>query len=214
MHIKLVTLSAVLISLICCAKDVSRMGLVDMSSETLTNLTITGVANLDNINVSKKFVMAGPVNAQDCKFGVANITGAIHFTRITIQKELQVSGAFAGSNCQFADVNITGGISMKDCTISGNSELCGGVSCKKTTLRKDVTLTGTEFSFVNCTIMKNIKVTPLSWFTSLFKIQKIKLDHTVVHGDIIFEDDGGIVEMSDSVEFFGKVIRGTIVCKK
>jgi len=214
MYKKLVALSVMFGTSICCAKDVSRMGVVNMSSEVLTNLTITGVANLDKINVSKKFVMTGPVNAQDCKFGAADITGAIHFTRITIQKELLVSGAFAGSNCQFADINITGGISMKDCTVSGNAELCGGVSCEKTTLRKDVNLTGNEFSFVNCTIMKNIKVTPLSWFGSLFKTQKIKLDQTVVHGDIIFEDDGGIVEMFDSVEFSGKVIRGTVVCKK
>lgn len=201
-------------SMACCAKDVSRVGIVNMSSETFTNLTVTGVANLDNITVAQKLVMTGPVNASGCQFGSVVVSGAINFNHVTLEQELSASGAFNAESSKFVDITLSGGIAMRDCTVAGSAKMSGGVSCENTTFQQDIDLAGQEFSFVDCKIMKNINIAKKSWFSSLFKAQKIKLKHGVVHGDIIFQEDGGIVEMSASTEFHGKVIRGTIVCKK
>jgi len=214
MYKKLAVLSIALISMVCCAQDVSRIGIVNMSCKTLTNLTITGVANLEEIEVANNFIMSGPLNALACKFGSANISGAVNFDQVMIAQNLIVSGAFSSNKCLFSNVDISGGIAINDSIISGNIKMSGGISCTKAILHNDLNLSGNGFVFSDCKIMKSIKIAPLSWFGSLFKIQKINLDNTVVHGDIIFAEDGGIVEISDSVTIHGKVVGGKIVCKK
>lgn len=195
------------------AQDISKVGVVNISSQHCSNLSVTGVANLEEMTVDKTLSVTGPVNAQKCQFGNASIIGAVNFKDVMIHQKLDVTGAFNADDCKLQTINITGEIALSRCDIEQEAKLCGGVAAQDSKFHADILLDGNKFAFQNCNVVKSIMVKKESWFNWWFKTQTILLKNTVVHGDIIFETEGGIVELHKSAKVHGKIIGAKIVQK-
>lgn len=195
------------------ALDESFMGGVNLHSQSFNSLNVSGAAVLQDVTVDNKLSVTGSLNAKKCKFENAAINGLVDLDNVVIPGILSVKGPFTAENSQLGLVTIAGSASMNNCSVANNLEVSRGLTLNHCRLEQNLKSSGTELILKDSNVQGSVSVDKLSWLFSWFKQQTIKLHDTVIHGDIVFEKQGGAVDLIGASNVHGRIINGTAIRK-
>ena len=188
-------------------------GVANLKHQEFKKLTIHGSAHFTDVDAQDLHV-SGAICAQDCTFEKVEISGAVDFKNSSVLQNLVVHGGCNVTDSKLCDVVVRGGLCAEDSKITGKTVVAGGASFNHCAVNDFVT-NGTNSEFKESDVAGNILIekSDSGSFFSLFrsaKKQEIKLVGTVVHGDVTFEKEGGIVILKDSSKILGKIVNGTV----
>lgn len=207
----------------------SYYGSVDTSnSKTPDSDSVAGAANYTNVereslSISGSLTFSNLTVTRDL-----SVAGNASGNRLTCNK-LSISGALNGDHISCEKLEVTGSLKAEDLKVSGTANVSGKIALDNSSIDAlswgaagELALVSTPFLAHNSTF-NQINVTssgPKSWNLFFVKVSstascnKILLTgSSVVTGDVLFEKEGGVVELHDTAQVKGKVINGTITHK-
>lgn len=187
-------------------------GVANLENQNFKKLTVHGAANFEKVKASDLHVH-GALNAKSCEFENAFISGGVNLEMCVVTAKIFINGGFHAKGSQFYDLSVVGGCSTQNCKISGKLVVAGGAMLTGCKINEFVA-NGNEHEFKNSDVAGSLKIEKPNggWFWWFFgkKTQEIRLIDTIVHGDIVFEQEGGIVKLSGNSKIFGTIKNGKI----
>jgi hypothetical protein len=187
-------------------------GALFAKNSEFVQVSISGGVKLQNCSVSQSLEVAGGLSAENSEFVKASISGGGNLKDSSVSQKLDVSGGFSAKNSDFCEVTVHGAGWMQDSTVNGTLKVGSGAKLIRCKIH-DFVSSGSENELKNCDVAGTMTLEKpevgkfLSFFVSR-KHQEIRLIDTVVHGDIIFEQEGGKVVMKGNSRVDGKIING------
>jgi hypothetical protein len=172
------------------------------SNSKLTNITIYGPANLDQIQTDS-----------------ITVTGPAEFEDITTSQGIEVTGPTKGKNIKSSSLTVTGPLKVENLstnslvvmgptklehsTINGSTTITGPLKAKDSKFN-DITVTAGEIELKKSLVKSILVKKDLAYST-----QVLTLNSTMVSGDVIFESGQGKIILEN-----GSKIQGTVTGAK
>lgn len=183
-------------------------GAVSLKNKTFTELTLNGAAELSNITASE-LIARGALNAEKSIFEKATISGSANLENCTCNQELVIHGSCNIEDSLLKKTVIYGSVNMENSKNVDIINVFGNANLDQSTIQ-DFESNGSKIDFTNCDVLGSIQIKKpkQGWFGSFFtnKKQQVTLTDTIVHGDIIFEEDGGKIILRGKSKIHGKII--------
>lgn len=139
-----------------------------------------------------------------------SVFGELHFRSLTITRDLSVAGDARGTQLICGGTfSIMGEVDISEVTLSGLTSITGSGSISQGALT-DLTLRTESFT-LNSVTVRTITVKQV-WPHAAAQTL-VLTGSTVVNAGIIFEAEGGIVELHEGASLFGHLVNGAVVRK-
>jgi len=171
-------------------------GPVILHNQEFQVLTIYGVAKLTNV-IAEQVEVQGTATLHAVEARNMNINGAVTAQNVKISENIMLNGSVLLDNTQ----------------VMGSTHINGALEAKKSVLH-DIDIATEKIVLQDCQVgtitMKKNRPGYNFLGINTTKTQVVELDNTIVNGNIIFEEDGGVVILKNNAQIKGTVTRGVI----
>jgi hypothetical protein len=208
--------------------DATFNGSAMLSNQTFKTLTIRGSGMLDHITANTIDVKGSAIVSNSI-VETAQISGSCDARHCTITN-VTIKGSGNLLHCTFDQLNAFGSINLMNSTVNNKTIIHGKPTITDSTIH-DLTANGHDIQCTSSKILGSVLIEKstqsdflwsfASWINSFFsssptkklKQQILTLTDTIVHGDITFEQEGGLVILKGNSKIMGKVVNGAVVQK-
>lgn len=150
----------------------------------------------------------GPTHYSKRTFSTLTVYGPTELHHVTIKGALNVHGPLEAHHTTIQHLEVMGPVDCAHTIIEGESILFGPLDAKHSKFKGALRIA------TNVLTLKDSEVASLTLIPSNSnhkRIQRVHLHHgTVIQGDIVFEEDDGLVILHKGAKILGKVIGGVI----
>lgn len=188
-------------------KGDSYFGKTDCQQTVLSKLTVNGQVDMNQVSVNSNAVINGPVEGHDLSVkGSLTVNGKTTLNKVSVAGSTTIRGQTTLSNTQLQNVTVQGKLNASGSRLA-NTTVAGSVNLR------DVVLRGTLTASADLVILNGVDAKDILITKSIpDKSQIICLEKaSVVHGNIKFEADKGVVYTSGASKIIGKVMGGKVI---
>lgn len=206
---KTILLAATFLS-ISSAQAVISHGKGDYKNEKISSLTQNGSCHLESVVVGDLSV-SGSAHIVKSTVGLAGFNGSTIVKETIFTRDVKANGSFKAKASLFkGNVIVRGKTDLEDCVLEKSAEFYGKVEGDKIQFKGDVKAYSSRVDLEECDL-KNLTVVVTK---NSDRTPEVKLEDSVVSGDIVFADKAGVVLMSGTSKVIGDVKNGKIVKEK
>lgn len=170
-------------------QDLNSFGEQVLRNQTIQNLNHSGHIEIADTTIRGTATINGTINVKNSRFSELFVNGDIVIDDSTVSKNLTVNGSMDADNSRFeAAVRINGMIAAESSQFS-----------------QGITVHGNHAEFEECKLHSLQIKKPQG-----VALQEVYLEETIVQGDIVFEQEGGVVLIDSQSKIMGSLKGGTI----
>jgi|GEM_PF-3805221 len=205
----------------CCLFSILFLNVNAWAAETTNYI---GPTSLSDVQLSD-IIITGPANLVNVTLSFAKIVGTLQFEKLTVDNEINIIGPVDGALGKFNNLIVTGSLSIEDTEINSlkvvgptrlenvkiknSANIVGYFEAKKSTLH-NITITSDDAKLSHTTV-NNILVEKNSHKFNSPRTQTLKIENgTIINGNITFESKLGKILTSKDSKINGKIIGAAI----
>ncbi|HSW93441.1 MAG TPA: hypothetical protein VLJ15_03705 [Gammaproteobacteria bacterium] len=182
-------------------------GKTDCQQTVLSQLTVNGRVDMNQVLVNSNAVINGTVEGHDLSVkGSLTVNGNTTLNKVSVAGSTIIRGQTTLSDTKLQSITVQGKLNASGSRLA-NTTVSGSVNLRDVVIKGTLTAS-TDLAVLNGVDVKNILITK----SVPDKSQTVCLEKaSVVHGDIKFESEKGAVYTSGASKIMGKVIGGKVI---
>lgn len=202
-------------------------GTLRCESGSIKNIDYIGFVDINNTIVEGRFHVLGNANIKNANLNSIEVRGGAHLDKTKVSGLMKMVGNVNGSDINVDDnTEIVGDFYASHAIMSSNVSIVGSVECDYCVFKKEATLIG-DVNVKHSEFLRPIQINIKNSSFSHSKInditikkssdrheQVIKLKNGSSVHDITFEDQRGLVIVSDNSVITGTVQGGKVIIEK